>query len=55
MTKKELQAVMILLGAVRGAASEVDSYCSDYDSSELKPVAKDLREAASEFRKTVKI
>lgn len=55
MTKKELQAVMILLSAARGAASEIDSYCSDFDSSELKSTAHDLREAVSEFRKTVKI
>lgn len=55
MTKKEIIAVQALLIAAKSAAIEVESYCRDFDSNTLKGVAKDLKDAVSEFRKTTKI
>ena len=55
MTKKELQAVVVLLSSVRSASAEVKSYCRDFDSSTLKGVAEDLDEAVKNFRKEAKL
>lgn len=55
MTKKELQAVMVLLSSVRSASAEVKSYCRDFDSSTLMSVASDLDEAVKNFRKEAKL
>lgn len=55
MTKKELQATMVLLSAVRSASAEVKSYCRDFDSSTLMSVSEDLDRAVKEFRKGAKL
>lgn len=55
MTKKELQAIMPLLSAVRSAASAIDYYGADYDCTGLKHISDRLREAMETFRKEVKI
>lgn len=55
MTQKERIATVSLMGAARSAASEIESYCRDFDSSTLKSVADNLREAIKEFRKVAKI
>lgn len=52
MTSKEKEKVAILLGAVRSAISNINWYCRDYDSTELKGVAEDLQDALNEFNKT---
>lgn len=55
MTKKELQAIMPLLSAVRSAVLEIDYYSADYDCTGLKHISDRLREAMATFRKEVKI
>lgn len=55
MTKKELQALMPLIGAIRSASFEIKSYCSDYDSDTLLSTANSLDNALKEFRKEAKI
>lgn len=55
MTKKELQATMVLLSAIRSAASEIDYYSIDYDCKSLGSIADSLREAMKEFRKGAKL
>lgn len=55
MTKKELQAIMPLLSAIRSAALEIDYYSTDYDCKSLGTVADNLREAVAKFRKEAKI
>lgn len=55
MTKKELQALMPLLGAINSAASEIDYYSVDYDVKDLGSVADRLREAVAKFRKEAKL
>ena len=55
MTKKELQATMVLLSAVRLASTEVKSYCKDFDTRILSSVAEDLDKAVKNFRKEAKI
>lgn len=55
MTKKELQAIMPLLSAVRSAALAIDYYSADYDCTGLKHISDRLREAMATFRKEVKI
>lgn len=52
MTSKEKEKVAILLGSVRSAIHNIEWYCRDYDSTELKSVAEDLKEALNEFNKT---
>lgn len=55
MTKKELQAIMPLLSAIRSAALAIDYYSADYDCTGLKHISDRLREAMEAFRKEVKI
>lgn len=55
MTKKELQAIMPLLSAVRSVASEIDYYSVDYGVKDLGSLADKLREAVATFRKGAKI
>lgn len=55
MTKKELQAIMPLLSAIRSAVLEIDYYSADYDCTGLKHISDRLREAMETFRKEVKI
>ena len=55
MTKKELQAIMPLLSAVRSAASAIDYYSADYDCTGLKHISDRLKEAMATFRKEIKI
>ena len=44
MTKKELTAIMPLLGVIRSVASEIDYYSVDYDVKDLGHLADKLRE-----------
>ena len=55
MTKKELQALMSLLSAIRSAASEIDYYSADYDCKGLKHIGDGLRGAMTKFRKEAKV
>ena len=55
MTKKELQAIMPLLSAVRSAALAIDYYSADYDCTGLKHISDRLREAITKFRKEAKV
>ena len=55
MTKKELQALMPLIGAINSAASEIDYYSIDYDCKSLGSTADKLREALAKFRKEAKV
>lgn len=55
MTKKELQAIMPLLSAIRSAVLEIDYYSADYDCTGLKHISDGLKEAMATFRKEVKI
>lgn len=55
MTKKELLAVMPLLGVISSVASEIDYYSVDYDVKDLGHLADKLREAVAAFRKEAKI
>lgn len=55
MTKKELMEVQCFMSAVRSAASDIDYYNADFDCRDLSIIADNLREALSEFRKTVKL
>lgn len=55
MTKKELQAIMSLLSAVRSAALEIDYYGADYDCTGLKHISDRLKEAITKFRKEAKV
>lgn len=53
MTKKEKIAVQSLFSAAVTTVAEVEAYCRDYDSTELKSVAKHLKEVINEYRKTI--
>lgn len=55
MTKKELQATISLLSAVRSAVLAIDYYGADYDCKGLKHISDRLREAMATFRKEAKI
>ena len=55
MTKKEIQATMLLISSVRCTISEIESYCRDFDSTILKSTASELKEALAKFRKEAKI
>ena len=55
MTKKELQAIMPLLSAVRSAALAIDYYSADYDCTGLKHISDRLKEAITKFRKDAKV
>lgn len=55
MTKKELTAIITLLGVIRSVASEIDYYSVDYDVKDLGHLADKLREAVATFRKEAKI
>lgn len=55
MTKKELMAIMPLLGVIRSVASEIDYYSVDYDVKDLGHLASKLRKAVATFRKEAKI
>ena len=62
MTKKELQAtisllsaVRTLLSAVRSAVLAIDYYGADYDCTGLKHISDRLKEAITKFRKEAKI
>lgn len=55
MTKKELQAIMPLLSAVRSAALAIDYYGADYDCTGLKHISDRLKEAITKFRKEAKV
>ena len=55
MTKKELQAIMPLLSAIRSAVLEIDYYSADYDCTDLKHISDRLKEAITKFRKEAKV
>lgn len=55
MTKKELQAIMSLLSAIRSGVLAIDYYSADYDCTGLKHISDRLKEAMATFRKEVKI
>lgn len=55
MTKKELQAIMPLLSAIRSAVLEIDYYSADYDCTGLKHISDRLKEAITKFRKEAKV
>lgn len=55
MTKKELQAIMPLLSAIRSVVLEIDYYSADYDCTGLKHISDRLREAITKFRKEAKV
>lgn len=55
MTKKELQALTHLIGAINSAIYEINYYSVDYDCKSLSPTADKLREALAKFRKEAKV
>ena len=55
MTKKELQATISLLSAVRSAVLAIDYYSADYDCTGLKHISDRLKEAITKFRKEAKV
>lgn len=55
MTAKEKMEVVSLLSSMRCAASNIKSYCRDYDSKELLSVASELEDSVKNFRKAVKL
>lgn len=55
MTKKELQAIMPLIGAINSAISDMNYYSVDYDCEGLGSTADRLQEALKRFRKEAKL
>lgn len=55
MTKKELQALMPLIGAINSAISDINYYSVDYDCEGLGSTADNLQEALHRFRKEAKL
>lgn len=55
MTKKELQATMTLLSAVRGTVAELKWYGKDYDTPTISSTGEALEKAVEKFRKETKL
>lgn len=55
MARKELQAVMSLLGSVRGAVAELKWYGKDYDAPTVSSTGEALEKAVEKFRKEAKL
>lgn len=55
MTKKELQATMLLLAEVRGAIAELKWYGKDYDSPTIRTLGEGLEKSIDKYRKETKI
>lgn len=55
MTKKELQATVAFLGAVRGAVAELKWYGKDYNNSIMASLGESLEKAVTKFKKEAKI
>lgn len=55
MTKKELQALMPLIGAINSAVSDMNYYSIDYDCKGLGSTADNLQKALHKFREEAKI
>lgn len=55
MTKKELQATMTLLSAVRGAVAELKWYGKDYDAPTVPSTVEALEKTVKKFRKEAKL
>ena len=55
MTKKELQATMLLLAEVRGAIAELKWYGKDYDSTTIRTLSEGLEKSVEKYRKEAKI
>lgn len=51
MTKKELKALMPLLGIINSAASEIDYYSVDYDVRDLGHIADKIKGGSSKLQK----
>lgn len=50
MTAKEKEQVALLLSAANSAANQLEWYAKDFDSYEIKNIAKELKEAVREFK-----
>ena len=55
MTKKELQATMLLLAEVRGAIATLKWYGKDYDSPTIITRGEGLEKSVEKYRKEAKI
>lgn len=55
MTRKETQALMLLISAINSAVSDMNYYSVDYDCEGLGSTADNLQEALHKFRKEAKI
>ena len=55
MTKKELQALMPLIGAINSAILDINYYSIDYDCEGLGSTADNLQKALRKFRKETKL
>lgn len=55
MTKKELQATMLLLAEVRGAIAELKWYGKDYNSPIIRTLSEGLEKSVDKYRKEAKI
>lgn len=55
MTKKELQATMLLLTEVRGAIAALKWYGEDYDSPTMRTLGEGLEKSVDKYRKETKI
>ena len=55
MTKKELQATMLLLAEVRGAIATLKWYGKDYDSPTIRTLGEGLEKSVEKYRKESKI
>ena len=55
MTKKELQATMLLLAEVRGAIATLKWYEKEYDSPTIRTLSEGLVKSVDKYRKEAKI
>lgn len=55
MTKKELQATMLLLTEIRGAIVELKWYGKEYDSPTIRTLGEGLEKSVEKYRKEAKI
>lgn len=55
MTKKELQATMLLLAEVRGAIAALKWYGKDYNSPTIRTLGEGLEKSIDKYRKETKI
>ena len=55
MTKKELQATMLLLAEVRGVIATLKWYGKEYDSPTIMTFGEGLEKSVDKYRKETKI